>query len=56
MIHNGPKWTISASSKFRLLQMILEPDIGRCANKDAGPKGVDCDISHWLERGAKHSS
>ena len=35
--------------------MVSEPDTGRCASEDAGPLGgVDCEISHRLERGAKH--
>ena len=25
-------------------------DIRRCASKDAGPKGVDCEIPHRLEK------
>ena len=36
--------------------MVSESDIGRCANEDTGPKGVDCEIPHWLERETKHSS
>ena len=35
------KMTISTS---RLLQTILEPDTERCASKDTGSKGVDCEI------------
>ena len=39
-----------------LLQMILEPDTGRCASEDVGPpRGVDREIPHRLERGMKHS-
>ena len=57
MIRNGSKWTIFASGGFRLLQMVLEPDIGRCAREDVGlPRGVDCEIPHRLEGGTKHSS
>ena len=52
-----PKWIISAMGglELGLLQMVYEPDTGRCANEDANPKGVDCEISHRLERGTKHS-
>ena len=57
MIHNGPKRTISAGGRLRLLQMISEPDTGRCASEDIRhPRGVDCDIPHRLERGTKESS
>ena len=37
------KRTISASSRLRLLQMVSEPDIGRCASKEVEPRrgGVD---------------
>ena len=31
---------------IELLQMALESDIGRCANENVGPEGVDCEISH----------
>jgi len=41
----SPKMTISTNSKVRLLQMILELDIGRYANEDARTQ---------LERGTKH--
>ena len=55
-IHNGPKRTTSASGGIGLLQMVLELDNGRCASKDVGlPMGVNCEISHWLERGTKYS-
>ena len=33
----SPKRTISTSSGFGLLQMVLEPDTGQYASKDAGP-------------------
>ena len=60
MICNGSKRTISASGELRLLQMVSEPNTGRCASEDAGPpKGVDgmhCEIRHRLERETKHSS
>ena len=39
-----------------MLQMVSEPDNGRCVSEDAGSsRGVDCEISHCLERGTKHS-
>ena len=37
MIRNGSKQTISTSSGFGLLQMVLETDIGRCASEGTGP-------------------
>ena len=36
-IRNRRKRTISTSCGLRLLQMVSEPDTGRCANEDAGP-------------------
>ena len=52
----SPKRTIFASGGLGLLQMVSEPDTERCASKDIGPpRGVDCEIPHWLERGMKHS-
>ncbi|KAG7031046.1 hypothetical protein SDJN02_05085, partial [Cucurbita argyrosperma subsp. argyrosperma] len=30
-------------------------DTGQCANEDAGPKEVDCEIPHRLERGTSVS-
>ena len=33
----SPKKTICASGGFELLQMVLEPDIERCASEDVGP-------------------
>ena len=36
MIRNGSKRTISVSSGFGLLQMVLELDTGWCACEDAG--------------------
>ena len=33
----SPKRTISTSSGFGLLQMVLEPDTGQYVSKDAGP-------------------
>ena len=43
-IRNGPKQTISASSGLGLLQMVSEPDIGRCVSENAGPEG------EWIVR------
>ena len=38
----SPKRTISASDALRLLQMVSEPDTGRCASEEAEPqRGVD---------------
>ena len=54
-IHNGLKWTISASGGLGLLQMVLELVIGRVLVRMLASKGVDCEIPHWLERGTKHS-
>ena len=48
MIYNGSKRIISVNGGLGLLQMVLEPDTGP-------PRGVDCEISHWLEKGNKHS-
>ena len=36
MIRNELKWTISVSGRLGLLQMVSEPDIGRCVNEDVG--------------------
>ena len=56
MICSRSKWTISASGGLRLLQMVSEPGTEQCASEDAGPlKGVDCEITHRLERRTKHS-
>ena len=56
MVRNGSKRTISARFGLGLLQMILEPYTRRCASEEAGPpRGVDCEIPRWLERGMKHS-
>ena len=55
-IRNGQKQTISASGGLELLQIVLEPDTGRRASEGVGPpRGVDCEIPHWLERETKHS-
>ena len=35
---SGSKRMISFSGEFELLQIISEPDIGRCANENSGPK------------------
>ena len=37
MIHNGPKQTISTSGGLELLQMVSEPDTGRCVSKNVMP-------------------
>ena len=38
----SPKRTISASGRLGPLQMVSEPDTGRCASEEAVPrKGVD---------------
>ena len=39
MIRNMPKQAIFASSRLALLQMVSEPDTGRCANEDTGLQG-----------------
>ena len=50
----GKKRTVSTSDGLRLLQIISESDIERCASEDVGPpRGVDYDIPHRLERGTK---
>ena len=36
-MHNGLKWTISASGELRAIQMVSELDTGRCVNEDVGP-------------------
>ena len=47
--------SISTSGGLGLLQMVLEPDTGWCAIENARPPmGVDCEISHRLERRTKH--
>ena len=33
------KRTISARGELRLLQMVSEPDTGRCVSENTGPKG-----------------
>ena len=41
MICNGPKQIIFSSGGLELLQMVSEPDTGRCGNEDAGlPRGA----------------
>ena len=38
------------------IQMVSEPDPGRCASEDTGsPMKMDCKIPNWLESGTKHS-
>ena len=52
----SPKRTIFACGGLGLLQMVSEPDTGRCASEDArSSRGVDSEIPHRLERGTKHS-
>ena len=52
MIHNRLKRATSPSSELELLQMISEPDTRRCTRKNIGsPRGLDCEIPHWLGRG-----
>ena len=52
----NPKKTMFARGGLGLLQIVSELDIGRYASEDAGlRRGVDCEISHRLERGTKHS-
>ena len=47
---------ISSSGGLELSQMVLEPDIWQCASEDAGhPRVVNCEISHRLWMGTKHS-
>ena len=54
-IRNVPRWTISVSNGLGLLQIVSEPDTGRCASEYASsPRRVDCEIPHRLERGTKH--
>ena len=54
-IRNRPKQTISTNSEFGLLQLVSKLDTERCANEDTRlPRGVDCEISHRLEKGTKH--
>ena len=49
----NPKRTISASGGPRLLQMVSEPDTGRCASEDAvSRREVDLvGVPHRLEKG-----
>ena len=55
-IRNELKLTISISSGLGLLQMVLKPDTGSCANEDIGSlRGVDYKISHQLGREMKYS-
>ena len=55
MICNGSKRTMSTSGGLGLLQMVSKPNTERCASKDIGPsRGLDCEISHRLERGTKY--
>ena len=36
-MREGSKRTISISGRLGLLQIVPEPDIGRCASEDVGP-------------------
>ena len=49
------KRTISASGGFGLLQIVSEPNTGRCASEEAEPKGggheVVCQLGRWSQRG-----
>ena len=52
----SPKRKIFACGGLGLLQMVSEPNIGRCASEDArSSRGVDCEIPHRLEKRTKHS-
>ena len=54
-LRESPKRIIPTSGGLRLLQMVSEPDTGRCASKDAGPQGGWMVSSHQLKGGTKHS-
>ena len=41
-VRNVSKWTVYASGELRLLQMVLELDIGRFASKDNRPHKTSC--------------
>ena len=56
MICNRPKQIISVSGGLGLLQMVLEPDAGRCASKDANPQGGWIVRSHVGWRGEQNIS
>ena len=50
------KWIISASGGLGLLQMVSVPGIGLRTSEDVeASRRVDCEISHRLKRGMKHS-
>ena len=54
-ICNGSKRTMFVSSGLGLLQMVSEPDTGRCVSEDADPpRGVNCEIPHRSERETNH--
>ena len=55
MICNESKRTILVSGELGPLQMVSELVTWRCTSEDVGPKGMDCEIPHPLERGTKHS-
>ena len=53
-ICNWPKQTISIIDGLGPLQMVLELGTEWCAREDVEHRrGVDCKITHWLERGTK---
>ena len=55
-IRNGSKRTISANSGFGLLRNGIKARHGVvCQRGCCALKGVDCEISHQLEREMKHS-
>ena len=50
MGQNG-QYLLAVGSGLGLLQMVSEPNTGRCASENVGPpRGVDCEIPHQLER------
>ena len=53
-IRYGPKQTISASSEFRLLQMVSELGTKQCASEDVGPQRGWIVISHNGWRGKQN--
>ena len=56
VIRNGSKWTISTSGRLGLLQMVSKSDTELFVSEDnEPPRGMDCEIPYWLERGTKHS-
>ena len=54
-IRNWLKRIIYVSSELGLVRMVSELVTGWCASEDARPsRGVDCEISHRLEKGTIH--